>query len=413
MYFAENLRSLDLARAEAWLLSQEIELNLPFYLSVDIRDSGYKALPVDANLFPAGFNNLHEDDLANLSQVIKDAVEKRVKNAQKILLLIEEHTRNLWYLENVYVLKTAIEKAGYLCYISTPRDLVEVSYGDGYALLSTATGHLIQVYSLSHLLSRESFDLVILNHDLIDGPSKSLENLPALICPSPYMGWHRRRKSHFFREYSLLAKELAKHLHIDSWHLKAEFLLVNEIDIFSESDRKILAQEAEKLLEKLREQYKVYGVKKEPFLFLKPDWGTYGMGVIPIKNSQEILILNRREKNRLAKGKSGTAVHSYLLQEGIPTLMQYAGCSAEICVYQVDRQVVGQFIRYNREKGPEQNLNSTGMAFYPLSQKNTNLPRGILRFYAILSRLSMLAAAKEALRAKVSACGTHEFFVSH
>ena len=35
---------------------------LPVYSSYDIRDSGYKVTNVDANVFPAGFNNICPTD---------------------------------------------------------------------------------------------------------------------------------------------------------------------------------------------------------------------------------------------------------------------------------------------------------------------------------------------------------------
>ncbi|MEC8106203.1 MAG: glutamate--cysteine ligase, partial [Candidatus Thermoplasmatota archaeon] len=36
------------------------EIDVPIYGSVDIRDAGWKIAVVDANQFPAGFNNTSE-----------------------------------------------------------------------------------------------------------------------------------------------------------------------------------------------------------------------------------------------------------------------------------------------------------------------------------------------------------------
>ena len=44
---------------ESWFRQQFRETPAPFYASVDLRNAGYKLAPVDTNLFPAGFNNLH------------------------------------------------------------------------------------------------------------------------------------------------------------------------------------------------------------------------------------------------------------------------------------------------------------------------------------------------------------------
>ena len=44
---------------EHWFRSQWKKNTVPFYCSVDLRNSGFKLAPVDTNLFPGGFNNLN------------------------------------------------------------------------------------------------------------------------------------------------------------------------------------------------------------------------------------------------------------------------------------------------------------------------------------------------------------------
>ncbi|MBD3727807.1 MAG: glutamate--cysteine ligase, partial [Moraxella osloensis] len=46
---------------ESWFRCQFRSTPAPFYASVDLRNAGFKLAPVDTNLFPAGFNNLHPD----------------------------------------------------------------------------------------------------------------------------------------------------------------------------------------------------------------------------------------------------------------------------------------------------------------------------------------------------------------
>src|SRR5674476_513563 len=48
---------------EHWLRTQWQEHTVPFYSSVDLRNSGFKLAPIDTNLFPGGFNNLNPDFL--------------------------------------------------------------------------------------------------------------------------------------------------------------------------------------------------------------------------------------------------------------------------------------------------------------------------------------------------------------
>ena len=48
---------------EHWLRGKWQQHSIPFYCSVDLRNSGFKLAPVDTNLFPGGFNNLNTDFL--------------------------------------------------------------------------------------------------------------------------------------------------------------------------------------------------------------------------------------------------------------------------------------------------------------------------------------------------------------
>src|SRR5260221_5789124 len=43
---------------ERWFRTQWLEHEVPFYTSVDLRNSGFKLAPVYTKLFPGGFNNL-------------------------------------------------------------------------------------------------------------------------------------------------------------------------------------------------------------------------------------------------------------------------------------------------------------------------------------------------------------------
>ena len=45
---------------DQWLEAQMAVLPTPLYSSTDLRYSGFKSAPIDTNLFPGGFNNLHE-----------------------------------------------------------------------------------------------------------------------------------------------------------------------------------------------------------------------------------------------------------------------------------------------------------------------------------------------------------------
>ena len=64
------------AKINDWFTRQYKNLQSCFYSSVDIRDSGYKIVPVDTNLFPAGFNNLTSDGLKQAVVNAKSHIQK-------------------------------------------------------------------------------------------------------------------------------------------------------------------------------------------------------------------------------------------------------------------------------------------------------------------------------------------------
>ena len=88
---------------ERWFRTKWLEHTIPFYTSVDLRNSGFKLAPVDTNLFPGGFNNLNPVFLPLCVQATQSAIEKICPEARGVLLIPENHTRNQFYLQNAKV----------------------------------------------------------------------------------------------------------------------------------------------------------------------------------------------------------------------------------------------------------------------------------------------------------------------
>ncbi|MGZ8271993.1 MAG: glutamate--cysteine ligase, partial [Methylophilus sp.] len=97
---------------EHWFRTQWLERSAPFYASVDLRNAGFKLAPVDTNLFPGGFNNLNPEFLSLSVQAAQVAIEKICPEARRLLLIPENHTRNTYYLRNVYELCNILKTAG-------------------------------------------------------------------------------------------------------------------------------------------------------------------------------------------------------------------------------------------------------------------------------------------------------------
>jgi glutamate--cysteine ligase len=168
-----------------------------------------------------------------------------------------------------------------------------------------------------------------------------------------------------------------------------------------------LADNVSALLSKIKKKYKEYGMKdQKPFVIVKPDAGTYGMGIMTVKDASEVKDLNRKQRNKMSVIKDGVAVTDVLIQEGVPTFESINDAVAEPVVYMIDRYVVGGFYRIHAERGIDQNLNAPGSQFVPLAfsqqhavpdlkaKPGTAAPN---RFYVygVVARLALLAASLE------------------
>lgn len=372
-------------RIEEWLSVYE-DAQLPFYLSADIRDGGFKSAVIDTNLYPAGFNNIA--GLDDSTAVADAALQLRVPGASHIGLVIEEHTRNLWYLENVYALKTLFEKAGYRVSVFTAF-IVDEEYTENRLYLKTQNNHELEVMHPA-LLKHSGIDLIILNNDLTNGRSEYLDSAGVPVHPPPEVGWHSRLKSAHFRHKADVLTGFCKIVDIDPWFFSLYDRVINDIDIYAEQDRLKLADAAQELFSRIEKKYSEEKIDEKPFAFIKADYGTYGMGLLPVEKPDDIINFNRKQKNRLHKGKGSKEVQSYLLQEGIPTVHSSDGNTAELVMYMLQNKPLGSFYRVNTAKSGRENLNSRGMSFAPFSSDDNEY-----NLYVLLARIAGVASRVE------------------
>lgn len=394
-----------------WLQIYEGTKELPLYSSVDIRDAGFKIAVVDTNLFPAGFNNLCEHGLDDSVKFFKQAILKRVPNCQNILIVAEEHTRNTWYLENIRILQTLIEKAGFKTRIATFLT-VQPSFCENASVveLETATGQPVRIHCFNRILNKikehkENIDLIILNNDLSSGIPEILKNTNIPIYPSLQAGWHSRLKSHHFKFTAEIMTEFGKIVDMDPWLFSTKFNVADQVNINEDADRHKLADLASDLFKQIQKKYDEHQITEKPFIFVKSDSGTYGMAVMSVEDPSELINLNRKEKNKLYKGKSSIVVERYLLQEGVPTIHTIDHQTSEVCIYQIESNLIGGFYRSNSEKNDRQNLNSSGMDFKKMCPHlkkygdcGVNHNMNIFDIYRILARIAGIAAHREVVQ---------------
>lgn len=387
---------------EAWLGSKRKEIAPHIYNSVDLRHSGLKLVPVDTNLFPAGFNNLSEAGLARSAHRFKDYFKEHGLEGGNILIIPENHTRNLGYLENLAILSDVIEQAGAKVQIGS----LAAPSGEPLSL-TTLSGRQITEYPLrlvdGFIETESGFrpHLVVMNNDLTSGRPPILENLRQPLVPPMGVGWYRRRKSVHFTAYNTLAEDFANVFGIDSWLISTHFHGCGMVNFSERVGLECVAKGVEKVLAATREKYKEYGVSEDPYVFIKADSGTYGMGIMTAKSGEDVLSINKKTRNKMDVIKEGTHNTEVIIQEGVPTIDRVNGLIAEPMLYLVDGVPVGGAYRVNAERDAYSNLNAAGMQFTGMCDEQEGDSERVkimncnFRVFGLIAAIASLAAARE------------------
>tara|TARA_B100000767_G_C19744763_1_gene527924 strand:+ start:29 stop:1306 length:1278 start_codon:yes stop_codon:yes gene_type:complete len=395
---------------EHWFRTQWLQHTAPFYASVDLRNSGFKLTPVDTNLFPGGFNNLNPDFAPLTIQAISVAIEKVCPDARQILLIPENHTRNIYYLKNIFELTEILKNSGIEVRIgSIDSNVNEIQTIDIDEKNSIKIEPIHRENNKLFIKNNDSTTFnpcaIILNNDLSAGVPDKLNGLDQRVIPPLSAGWPTRRKSIHFSFYNQIVEEFSKFTKIDSWLINPYFEKLDGLNFLEREGEIQLSEHIEKLLIKIKKKYSQYNISHAPYVVIKADAGTYGMGIMTIKNSEDVINLNRKMRKKMSVVKDGLKVTEVIIQEGIHTEETVNESVAEPVVYMIDHFVVGGFYRVHTNKEKDENLNSPGMHFVPVSFETSCLmpDQGrpcddkANRFYAygVIARLALLAAARE------------------
>ena len=350
---------------EAWFAAKRAEIKMPIYGSVDIRDANWKVAVVDANQYPAGFNNLNDGDIgAHLSAAIG--------NLRHVHIWPESHTRNPAYSKNIDALSTILENEGY----AVSHGILEIKKGEPVSYKGAVP------------------DLILLNNDLTEGP---LSNLGVPVQPPPQMGWYQRRKSTHFKTVQPFLNEAAALLEIDPWLISTNWIISEEKCLEKETCRTLLAAEVDEFLAHLQSKYDQFGIDGKPTLFVKNDAGTYGLGILEITSGEELLNLSNRKMNKLTYGKGGANAEDFLIQEGVPSALSWDNMVIEPVAYCANGRVGGWFYRANEKKGEMSNLNSPSSTFIDPSQiEDFTIQSRRNHWHMLVAEIAMLAMAVEA-----------------
>ncbi len=367
-------------------------LPLPIYSSVDVRESLTKFAPVDNNIYPAGFNNVCMLDLLVCSERFKKVINTLNPNTKRVLIIPESHTKNLFYLDHLSTLQKTIEKSGF-----------EVVIGSVDASLFTETDRLelksmsnwdvsickVQVIDGCFACGKGVFDVAILNNDQSSPLEIEWDKVKTPVYPTPRIGWFRRQKVSHFCYYKDVVDKFCEKFSINPSILQAKYKTVDGVDFATKDGLEKLGAEVDSLLKDL---------PADSSVFVKASQGTYGMGISVVQSGEEIISMNRKNRNKMDIGKNKIKFTKVLIQEGVETVIKYNDIPAEVTIYLINGKSVGGFMRANPLKGTQANLNAKGMVYqkYCISEIRDNCEHKAKEaIYSIVARLSTLASAHE------------------
>ena len=267
-YKIANKESLEQFVCENWdkinlyIDQLQSDLPIPFYSSVDIRESKEKYAPVDHNMYPAGFNNLCSADLRDANPIISAALKKINPAARNIGIIPESHTKNLMYLEHLATLSKVTEVAGFhvaiVSFDSTlfpnNEDFIELTSSSGISL-KIFRGRIQDGLIFAQDLK---LDIVINNNDQSNPWPIDWKAISTPIEPTPLIGWFRRQKNTHFSYYNKVADSFASHFDIDPSLIQADFRAVDDVDFETKSGLEKLGNAVDDLISKLKPNSKVF-----------------------------------------------------------------------------------------------------------------------------------------------------------
>jgi len=290
---------------ETWFTKEWQNLTPLPYFSCDIRHASYKLGIVDTNVFPGGFNNLCNSYSDKTAQALKKYFSQNYPSTKNIALLAESHTRNKFYLFNILKIKALLEMAGLNCRVTMPLD----HFREDPLVINLSETDVLKIFkptispsrpdapsksrqSVLHLGSDFTADLILTNNDFSSGIPKQFAGLEDQIIPHPSLGWHNRYKSEHFKILTDIICRFAKEFSLDPWLLSPMTETVEGVNMDNFAN---LAAIVDQLIADIQVKYDKYDIPETPYVFVKNDAGTYGLGLISVTSGDDVRSLNRKK----------------------------------------------------------------------------------------------------------------------
>ena len=371
--------------------------SIPFYASFDLRDAGFKIGNVDGNVFPAGFNNICQLDRDQAPEIAADFLTHYYPKVKNLLLLAESHLRNPHYWDNVIVIREILTEAGYKVDVG----VLSAAF-DNSLILESFRGQKILVHKIRSregqlLTSRGVPDLVITNNDF----STAYDNIDfsgTMMTPLRELGWYQRRKHCYFEHYNSLVYEFAELIGEDPWLFEVPTEKLLKFNITDKSILETLALKVDEMVKRIKGKYEEYGLDGKPYVFVKNNSGTYGLGILEVGNGDEMKDLNYKSRKKLKAVKGGGDISEVIIQEGIPSALKQDEATAEPVLYMIGDELAGGFLRTHEKKNSYQSLNSPGAVYKRLCLSDLKVgAEGCVleNVYGWIAKIGLLAITKE------------------
>jgi glutamate--cysteine ligase len=383
---------------DKWYLDRLQGQYEPFYASFDVRDAGFKIGNIDGNIYPAGFNNICQQDKDTSPELIQAYLKDKFPDAKNILLLSEDHLKNIYYWENVITLSDLLRDSGYTVVVGMlSPDLQEATELQSF---SGKTIRVEKVFSDSGQLitAQGTPDLVISNNDF-SNPYSDVDFSQTKMTPLRELGWYRRKKHTYFENYNNYAHEFAEHIDEDPWLFQVQTRRFENFDVSNEESRKDLGHLVDEMILEIQKKYDQYSITEKPSVFIKNNSGTYGLGVVTATSGEEVISWNYKSKKKMKATKGGGGIGEVIIQEGIPTILTEDEAVAEPVLYMLGHELAGGFLRTHDKKGTNESLNSPGAVYKRLCLSDLKVSAEgcvLENVYGWIAKLGYLAISKEA-----------------
>lgn len=375
-----------------WVEAERANRPWLLYNSLDIRYSGFKIAPVDNNIYPAGFNNLTSDSLKHAAKYLAQYIAEYFNQAKTVVIIIENFTRNINYFQNVMTIKALFETIGLKVFIG--------SY-EAKKKIELPSPNSLEIYPITKDINNYIFidslvkpDLVVLNNDLTLGIPNILNNIIQPIIPNIKYGWYIRSKFSHFEAYNNIVLKFAQTFLIDPWLISTYINVSEDVNFKDKIGLEHMSYKVDQVLDLIRSKYDQYSIAESPYVFIKADNGTFGMGITTIRSGQELIAINKKTRHSIHSIKHGVINKKVIIQEGIPTIKSFNNLAAEDMLYIIAGQIIGKITRYNELKNTYMNLNSKGMQLMGIDHI-LNFDDPIYCLQWLISQLSSLATLNE------------------